>query len=90
MVPGVLATAVAAYVTPLFRGTDPFGGFFVWVVVGFVAGVATVGLASVAYSRRHQATGRVLWVSAAWVLTVGVIVPLILLRTTNTGETSTC
>ena len=31
-----------------------------------------------------------LWVSARRGLTVGVIVPLILLRTTNAGETSTC
>ena len=34
--------------------------------------------------------GRLCRVAAAWVLTVGAIVPLILLRTTNTGEASTC
>ena len=90
VVPGALATFLAANVVRFFLGVDGFAGFFLWVFVGAVACAWAAGLAAVAGTRRLHPVAVPLAVAAGWVLTVGVVVPLIGLRSTSTGESFTC
>jgi hypothetical protein len=90
VVPGALATFLATIVIQGFLGVDGFGGAFVWVIVAAGACAVAAGLAAVAGVRRPHPVATPLALAASWVLTVGVVVPLIALRSTSTGESFTC